>query len=662
MTPKKIPLSKLRYHWPIYFFVLPSLFLIVMFQYYPASSGVYHSFFRWNGADIKEFIGFENYLTLIRKSDFWASFRIALLIGLFNVLKMIPAIGVAICIHRARSERMQWLYRVAFVAPMVIPGLIVVLIWRSFFFEATSGYLNLFLNSTGLMNVLIWLDSNLLGLGIFAHGHQPAWLGDGRLLLFSAIVWGFPWVGSFAVLMYLAKLQSIPQELYEAGDLDGTTWWSKCTKIELPLIMGSIGLNLVFVIIGTLKDAGTILALAGVEGGPGGVVTVPSLYAFREAFVNQQFGAACAVGIVLTIVVIGLKTVFDYVADWENLTPGQRLAIRLIGLAFAWLVLRIIGSPLIAIVVVLACIPWNGIINTVRTATARLFPSRPYVYHAPPMREQNRLGSMTLRASKHGWILLVLGFAYLPMYLMLVVSLKDNNQFYEFPATPTAPFQWHNWVDAWNAVIPSLANSIFITTSSTIFTLIIALSAAYFFARVEVPGSKFMFTALFVLLALPEIANLLPLFNLLVSLDLVNTLTALVMVGTAAGQVFAILWLRNFIADIPQDLFEAAEIDGASHLRQLFTVVLPLSAPILGVIGVMHALNQWNDFLLPLIIMRDETRLPVMVQLLRMSGEYIKFWGPMMAGYALASIPVIVLFIACMRLFTKGLTAGAVKG
>lgn len=662
MTPKKIPLSKLRYHWPIYFFVMPALLLIVMFQYYPASSGVYHSFFRWNGADIKEFIGFENYSRLVQKSEFWASFRVALLIGLFNVLKMIPAIAVAICIHRARSERMQWLYRVAFVAPMVIPGLIIVLIWRSFFFEATSGYLNLFLDSTGLMHVLAWLDRNVIGLGVFEAGHQPAWLGDGRLLLFAAIVWGFPWIGSFAVLMYLAKLQSIPQELYEAGDLDGTSWWTKCTKIELPLIMGSIGLNLVFVIIGTLKDAGTILALAGVWGGPGGVVTVPSLYAFREAFINQQFGAACAVGIVLTIVVIGLKTVFDYVSDWENLSTRQKRLIRLFGFGFAAVVYVFVKSPLIAGVVVLASIPWSPIIGVIKRAWLTLFPPKPYVYTPRPMRDSSVLGSLSLRGGKHGLILLVLAFAYLPMYLMFVVSLKDNNQFYEFPAIPTAPFQWHNWVDAWNAVIPSLANSIFITTSSTVLTLTIALAAAYFFARVEVPGSKFLFTALFVLLALPEIANLLPLFNLLVSLDLVNTLTALIMVGTAAGQVFAILWLRNFIADLPQDLFEAAEIDGASHFRQLFTVVLPLSGPILGVIGVMHALNQWNDFLLPLIIMRDDARLPVMVQLLRMSGEYIKFWGPMMAGYALASIPVVVLFVACMRLFTKGLTAGAVKG
>ena len=75
----------------------------------------------------------------------------------------------------------------------------------------------------------------------------------------------------------------------------------------------------------------------------------------------------------------------------------------------------------------------------------------------------------------------------------------------------------------------------------------------------------------------------------------------------------------------------------------------------------MHFINQWNDFVLPLIVMRDQARLPVMVQLLRMAGEYIKLWGPLMAGYALASIPVIVLFTFSMKLFVRGMTEGAVK-
>ena len=211
-------------------------------------------------------------------------------------------------------------------------------------------------------------------------------------------------------------------------------------------------------------------------------------------------------------------------------------------------------------------------------------------------------------------------------------------------------------------ITPCLANSLFISILGTIITLFLGLSGAYFFARHKMPLSTFLWNAILILMMMPAIANLIPLFRLLNDMNLLNTLTALIIVGASSGQIFAIFVLRSFVEDIPKDLFEAAEIDGANHFRQMQIIVFPLAGPMLGTVGVMNFVTQWNEFVLPLIIMRDHSRLPVMVQLLRMSGEYIKLWGPLMAGYALASIPVIILFIFTIKLFTKGLTEGAVKG
>ena len=678
MTPKKIRLAELKHHWPIYFFVLPSVLMIALFEYYPAASGVFHSFYRWNGADINELVGFENYVKLLKDPAFWQSFSVALQIGFWNVIKMIPALAVAVCIHRCTSARLRFLYRILFVAPMVIPGLIVVLIWRTFFFEALNGYLNRALFATGGINVLVWLDTHLHWGGIFQAGQKPAWLGDERLILFACVVWGFPWVGSFAVLTHLAKLGSIPKDLYEAADLDGASWWTKFTKIEMPLIMGSVNILLVFLIIDTIKDAGMILALAGIYGGPGGKVTVPALFMLRKAFLEQQMGAACAVGIILTIIVILLQKTLNQITDWHELSQTRKVVARVIGAVVAVLLFEFLDLVILPVAVILFVLPYGDIADFVR----RFFPQPPHEGNAwtttdvqvrAKMRHEARIAdsgyqarhrfkARGLRCTKHGFVWFVLAFAYLPMYLMIIVSLKDNTQFYDAPAKLTYPYHWENWRTAWDAVIPALANSIFTTTGATAFTIFIALAAAYFFARVKVPGSTFLWNAILILMMMPTIANLVPLFRLLISLNLANTLTALVLVGATGGQIVAIFMLRNFVADIPQDLFEAADVDGASHLRQLLMVVAPLSGPILGVVGINYAVAAWNDFVLPLIIMRDQARLPVMVALLRMSGEYIKLWGPLMAGYALASIPVVILFIATMRLFTRGLTEGAVKG
>ena len=293
--------------------------------------------FRWNGSDISEFVGFENYVDLVKNVEFWNSFKLAFILGFWNVIKMIPALLVAVCIHRCTSDKMQFLYRTLFVVPMVIPGLITVLIWRSFFFEATSGYLNQFLDWSGVMGALqhagafVSMKLDTLGPGLqrsffetldwltaFKAGTSPAWLGDPKIIIIACVVWGFPWVGSFAVLTHLAKLQGISKDIYEAADIDGANWWTRFTKIELPLLMGSIYLLLVFAIIDTIKDAGMVLALAGITGGPGGRATVPALFMLRKAFMDQQMGYACAVGIVLTVVVLLLQKICNMLLNAEE--------------------------------------------------------------------------------------------------------------------------------------------------------------------------------------------------------------------------------------------------------------------------------------------------------------------------------------------------------
>lgn len=673
---RTIKWSQLRHHWEIYLFILPTIILIGIFQYYPASSGIFHSFYRWNGADISEWLGWDNFTNLLKDGSFWTSFRVALIIGVWNVVKMIPALAVAVCIHRCRSSRMQYLYRALFVIPMVIPHLVVVLIWRTLFFNPSSGLLNRFLYDTGLMGLLAWADQTFHLGGMFLGPQPPAWVGDQNLLLISCVIWGFPWVQSFAILTYLAKLQGISKDVYEAADIDGINWWSRFTRIELPLIASSIYLLLVFIIIDTIKDAGTILALADIVGGPGGIVTVPALFMLRKAFISQEMGAACAVGIILTLVVFGLQKLSTTVSRWKELPPrlqmGARIPMYIVGalsIYFQFL------APL-GVILILIFLPWEWIGQSIEQLRKPNPEAEQRKLRLVEMRLAQRYDRSTgataatwqkleekaLRMLKHLLIWTVLLFSLLPLYLMLVISPKSNAQYYQNPFYPSAPFHWDNWKVAWELVTPSLANSYFISFSATVLTLLFAIGSAYFFARYRMPLSSFLWNSILVLMMLPAIANLVPLFQLLRDINLLNTLTALILVGTSAGQVFAIFVLRSFVADIPHDLFEAAEIDGASHFRQMMLIVVPLSGPILGTVGVMRFLAEWNDFVLPLIVMRDQIRLPVMVQLMRLQGEYQIMWGPAMAGYALASIPTIALFLISMKLFVRGLTEGATKG
>lgn len=677
MSGKKITWRLLGYHWEIYLFIIPTLVLIGLFQYYPAANGIFHSFHRWNGADISEYVGFRNYINLLQNYDFWRSFELAFTLGVWNIIKMMPALLVAICIHRCKSDKIQLFYRILFVIPMVIPGLVIVLIWRAFFFEATSGYLNKFLFSTGFFDVLVWLDTHCFHWGVFVAGNCPAWLGDPKLIIAACIMWGFPWVGSFAVLMYLAKLQSIPQEIYEAADVDGVNWLSKFTKIELPLITSSIKILLVFVIIDSIKDAGMILALAGIEGGPGGNATVPALFMLRKAFIDQDMGFACAVGIVLTIVVMSLQKMSNIITNWAEMKTWHKKTIQFSMLAAAIGILFTGRFIAVGIALLAVSFPYHELFVSCKTAISHLAggfslngnmekgENLKKMKASTPGKSEIYFGwlcNVFLKCMKHLTILSVLAMAMLPLYLMLIVSLKNNDQFYSAPAKITEPLIWDNWSTSYGLITPCLANSLLISSVTAIFSIFIALCGAYFFARYKMPLSTFLWNAILLLMMMPPIANMIPLFRLLGDLHLLNTLQALIIVGTSAGQIFAIFVLRTFVEDIPMDLFEAAEIDGANHFQQMRVIVLPLAGPVLGTVGVMNFISQWNDFVLPLVIIRDHARLPVMVQLLRMSGEYIKLWGPLMAGYALASIPVIILFIFTMKLFTRGMMEGSIKG
>ena len=313
--------------------------------------------------------------------------------------------------------------------------------------------------------------------------------------------------------------------------------------------------------------------------------------------------------------------------------------------------------------------------------------------------------------SKHLVIWLLLLIELFPLYMMLQVSFKDNSSFIQNPWAPTPPYtvtevirafdgdtqektrvaSWTevftgakaspdrdvvsltqqfdlsvynvtNWGFGLKLIGPYIANTVFVAVTGTVTTMFFALLGAYFFARYQMPFSGVLWSAFLLLMLLPGVANIVPLFILLKDLSLLNTLWALIIVGIAGGQVFNIFVLRNFIEDLPKDLFEAAEMDGASHFQQMMNIVVPLSGPIIGTLSILAFLGKWNDFLLPLIVLRDKELFTLGVGLIYLDGEYVKQWGQIMAAYFIASIPLIIIFLFTMRLFVKGLAAGAVKG
>lgn len=306
-----LPISnrKALHEWTLYLFVFPSLALVLLFAYFPSLSAIYHSFFNWQGGSMKQFVGLANFRVALSDSVLWGSFVTIAILVVANLFKMVPSILIAVLIHRLKSDRWQYWYRVVLVIPMIVPGLVTLFIWK-FFFDPNIGLLNSILQATGLKTVLVNIDQ-VFGWGVFLADAPISWLGNPHLIIPALILWGFPWIGAVGVLIYLSGLQSIGEEIYEAAELDGINSWQKFIYIEFPLIMTQVRLSLVLMVIGTLQGFGLQLLLLGPDGGAGGAGMVPGLWMFNRAFQAGEFGYACAIGMILFIFILALTWIND---------------------------------------------------------------------------------------------------------------------------------------------------------------------------------------------------------------------------------------------------------------------------------------------------------------------------------------------------------------
>lgn len=284
-----ISVKKLKYYWPCYLLVAVPLFFVLLFCYSPIVNGFIHIFYRWDGHSVEEFTGLQNIQRMLDDQDLWRSFGVVAIFITANLFKMIIPILTAVVLHHIVSGRMQYVYRVCFVIPMIVPVMVSILLWK-YFYEPNVGILNRILRL----------------LGNLGPTETYQWLSDPSLVIPSLIFQDFPWVGAFGVLIYLAGLQNIPKEAYEAAQIEGAGALSVLWYVELPLITTQIRINLVLMIIYTVQGWELVYLFLGQGGGANGIATVPGLLIFREAFGRGFFGYGCAVGFLLFLITLAL--------------------------------------------------------------------------------------------------------------------------------------------------------------------------------------------------------------------------------------------------------------------------------------------------------------------------------------------------------------------
>ncbi|NLX58499.1 MAG: extracellular solute-binding protein [Phycisphaerae bacterium] len=276
----------------VYAFILPTLLFVLAFSYYPAMSGIYHAFTRWDGSGVDEFTGLANLREMLTDQILAVSAANLLWMIVAFFIKLAPPLICAVVLYHVASARLRHYFRIMFVLPMIVPSIVYWMVWKLLYKPAPSGIFN---------QILIPLETWLRNAGLEVQlSHN--WIADPRTALGAVIFLGFPWVGTLGVLIYLAGLENIDPGLFEAADMDGAGWLRKFWYIELPLLMRQVKLNLVLGIIGTIQGYGTILFLT--QGGPAFSTTVPGYQMYDEAFKQMRMGYASAIGLVMFLVIL----------------------------------------------------------------------------------------------------------------------------------------------------------------------------------------------------------------------------------------------------------------------------------------------------------------------------------------------------------------------
>ncbi|MFC1228747.1 carbohydrate ABC transporter permease [Streptomyces sp. Sce081] len=252
----------------------------------------------------------------------------------------------------------------------------------------------------------------------------------------------------------------------------------------------------------------------------------------------------------------------------------------------------------------------------------------------------------------------------LPLLVVLFGTFKSLPELFASPLSPPSSPTLDNYRRAVGegGLGTAFTNSLIVTVGAVALTLTVASLAAFFCARAPGRAGWAVFGVLVAGLAVPAQAAIVPQYVLFDRLGLTDSLSGLVLVDTTMTLPTAVFILGSFLRSIPEELYEAAELDGAGPLRAFRSIALPLTKPALAATGIFLFVMDWNDLLYPLLFVRSQENRTLPLALLDFQGEFLTQYPPLFAGVVIASAPVVVVYVLLQRYFVSGLTAGAVRG
>ncbi len=628
-----------------YVFAAPMLLLLGGLIAWPLLQASHMSFYnvigdRWGG-----FVGLSNYQTQIEDPIFRRSFWLTLQFTTEAVLiKFFIGLATALALHNVK--RFSGILTALILAPYIVPEVV------------TAATFRLMYNPQfGALNLTIGAVYDLIG-GAEVWG--PAfkgipWLGDPSIALHAMVavnVWkGVP----FFVLLSLAGLKALDAELYDAAAVDGANAWQRFLHITLPGLRYVIIVETLFSTVSTFNTFGLVYLITG--GGPGGATRLYAVRAY-ELIGSLRYGHAVAVAL-LVAPLLGLAVIVlgHFIRAGQRGGQEQESSVYKGVLFVVW--------PAKMVIRLMVAIFWalNEVIERAFGAASRVVFGSGQASNSLMQRRTSRyLANVGISLT----IFLVTFMELYPFYWIVITSFKSVIQFQKFESI-FWPSPWtlvhYQEIFTNTAQFPLwLSNTVKVAVVSMAISLIASALGAYALVRLRWRGAGFVSTAILLTYLMPGIMLVIPLYQIFATLQLTNSLGSLMVAYPTFLLPFACWLLMGYYRSIPEELEEAALIDGCNRFQAYFRIVLPLVLPALVAVALFALTSAWNEFLFAFVFIQSNSGTTLPVGLGRWIIGDVFRWGPIMAASVAMAVPVVAFYAMAQRFLVEGLTAGSVKG
>ncbi len=600
------------------------LAIYVIFVISPFVQAFYYSMTDWSGfSKTMNFVGLTNYFTLLNDPVFTkAVYNSIVLVLILPPLVIVLSVTLAtlVTIGGSTQGEIQGLkhsgiYRVISFFPYTVPAIVIGILWAQMY-DPSSGLLN------GLLT--------LMGFDFFK---SFAWLGDERTAMGASIfVIAWSMVGFYMVL-FIAAIKGIPAEVYEAARVDGAGRFRTAISITVPMIRDNI--RTAYVYLGILAlDAFVYMQALNPSGGPANSTVVISQHLLNTAFKKGKFGYATSMGATLAIITLVFAALVFFIFWWTG-RPAKSGPVS------------VDPAPLARTA---------AVVKVAKPAAARL--------ERPAPRKTiwtDKTVSRISHVALIGWVVVICA----PLLWVLMSSFKTTQQIFGSPFTLPTSFNFDNYVSAWTtANIGSyFFNTVIVVGFSLVIVMLLGAMCAYYLARYEFKGSRVIYYLMLAGLTFPVFLAVVPLFQTLRGFGLLNTFPGLIITYVAFALPFTVFFLYSFFRTLPQEIAEAAMIDGAGPWRIFFTIMLPMAGPGMASVAIFNFLGLWNQFLLPIALNTNTANYVLsqgMASFASQAGYAVNF-GALFAAVVITVVPVLITYIIFQRQLQGSVQTGMLK-